>query len=119
MGNDYFGNGYGAGVMPQAQPRGGYGGGRMDFPNRFQRYDIIHVNGENGARSFQMAPNSEVLLLDDTAPLVWLAQTDGAGYLSVTPFSISPYQPAPPVDVHALEERLKKLEDMINGKSDS
>lgn len=80
------------------------------------KYEIIHVNGENGARALQMAENSNALLLDDTAPIVWLAQTDGAGYKTVTPYSITPYQPEQPVDVKSLEGRIKKLEDMINGK---
>lgn len=78
------------------------------------RYEIIHVNGENGARALQMAPNSNALLLDDTADLVWLAQTDGAGYKTVTPFSITPYQPAPPVNYSALEERIARLEGILN-----
>ena len=79
-----------------------------------QRYEIIRVNGENGAQAFQMAPNSSALLLDETAPIVWFVQTDGAGYKTAKPFSIAPYQPQPPVDVHALEARIKRLEAMIN-----
>lgn len=79
-----------------------------------QRYEIIRVNGENGAQAFQMAPNSSALLLDETAPIVWLVQTDGAGYKTAKPFSISPYQPQPPVDVHALEARINRLEALIN-----
>lgn len=80
------------------------------------RYEIIHVNGENGARALQMAENSNALLLDDTAPIVWLAQTDGAGYKTVTPYSITPYKPEQPVDVRSLEGRIKRLEEMLNGK---
>ena len=75
---------------------------------------IIRVNGENGAQAFQMAPNSSALLLDETAPIVWFVQTDGAGYKTAKPFSIAPYQPQPPVDVHALEARINRLEALIN-----
>ena len=78
------------------------------------RYEVIHVNGENGAKALQMAPNSNVILMDDTAPIVWLAQTDGAGYKTVTPYTISPYQPEPAVDVRPLENRIKRLEEMLN-----
>ena len=84
-----------------------------------QRYSITRVNGENGARSFQMLPNSEALLLDTTQAVVWLAQTDGAGYLTVTPYDISQHIDLPPVDVRNLEERLTKLEGILNGKSDN
>lgn len=80
-----------------------------------QRTEIIRVNGENGARAFQMAPNSSVLLMDEFAPLVWMAQTDGAGYKTVTPFKIAPYQADPAPDLGSLEGRIKRLEDMLNG----
>lgn len=74
--------------------------------------EIVHVNGENGARAYQLAPNSNILLLDDTAPLVWLCQTDGAGYKTVTPYSITPYTPKV-ADVSSLEEKVAKLQEKI------
>lgn len=87
----------------------------MNYPyNVPLRSEVIRVNGENGARAFQMAPNSSTLLLDENAPLVWLAQTDGAGYKTVTPYSITPYQPEPAPDMKTLEDRIKRLEDVIN-----
>ena len=82
-----------------------------------QRMEIVRVNGENGARAFQLPPNSNVLLLDESAPLVWLVQTDGAGYKTVAPYTITPYQAQPAPDYGELDRRLKILEDMINGKS--
>ena len=84
--------------------------------NQFQqqRTEVIHVNGENGARAYQMMPNSSALLLDDTAPIVWLCQTDGAGYKTVTPYEIKPYEPTPPININALEHRIAKLEEVIN-----
>ena len=78
-----------------------------------RKTEIIHVNGSNGAQAFQMMPNSQALLLDDTAPLVWLAQTDGAGYKTVTPYTIAPYQPEPEVTLRELDERLKRIEEAI------
>lgn len=78
------------------------------------RQEIVKVNGENGARAYQLAPNSSVLLLDETNPIVWLVQTDGAGYKTVSPYSITPYQPAPPIDFNALEERISRLEARVN-----
>lgn len=84
-----------------------------------KRTEIIHVNGENGAMALQMMPNSQALLLDDTAPIVWLAQTDGAGYKTVTPYTITPYKPEQPIDVKSLEQRIIKLEEAINHESDS
>ena len=56
---------------------------------------IIKVNGEAGAKNLRMSPNSSMLVLDETAPIIWYAQTDGAGYLTVTPFDITPHQVQP------------------------
>lgn len=86
---------------------------------RVSQQEIIRVNGRNGAMSVQMAPSSSVLVLDETAPLVWLCQTDGAGYLTVTPFDIAPHQEAPQVSVNDLSARLARLEEIVNGKSDA
>ena len=85
--------------------------------NNFPRYNIIQVRGQNGAEALQMAPNSKVLLLDETDPLIWFVQTDGAGYKTVTPYSITPYQPAPPIDLNSIEQRLSVLEEILNAKS--
>lgn len=84
------------------------------------KYEIIHVNGSNGVDAFRMAPNSQCLLLDDTAPIVWLVTTDGAGYPSKTPYTITPYQAKPEPDFNNMNERLAKLEALIYGtKSDA
>ena len=84
-----------------------------------QPCSITKVSGENGAKAFGMAPNSSALLLDETAPLVWLKTTDGAGYPTLTPYTITPYQAAPPVDVNSLVQRIEALEAKLNDKPDS
>ena len=91
---------------------------RLQQMEQGQRRDIVRVNGRNGAEAFHMAPNSSCLLLDETAPLVWLCQSDGAGYHTVTPYRIEPYVPEPEPDYRNLDERLKRLEEMISGQSD-
>ena len=74
--------------------------------------EIIKVNGEAGARAISMAPNSSQFLADNTDPSrIWLAQTDGAGYLTVTPLDVTIHQEQPAPNFNALEERIKQLED--------
>lgn len=102
------------------QPPGSYGYTGQSFMSwpqmqSQQRMEIIRVNGEGGARAYQMPPNSNALLLDEANPLVWLVQTDGAGYKTVTPYTITPYQAAPVPDLGTLEQRITRLEGMING----
>lgn len=89
------------------------------FPNMYpsQRQEIVKVNGEGGARAYQLFPNSSALLLDENNPLVWLVQTDGAGYKTVTPYTITPYKPAPMVNIDDLNARLAKVEEIVNAKS--
>ena len=99
-------------------PYQGYGNYYNQQPQQqAPRYEVIHVNGQNGAQALQMAPNSNAIVMDDTAPLIWLCQTDGAGYKTVQAFDISPHKDAPVVDVSSLEERIARLEGIINGKS--
>nr|DAW47950.1 MAG TPA: hypothetical protein [Caudoviricetes sp.] len=106
---------------------GYYPGGYMNpYANRYNamtaqqapKYEVIHVNGENGAQALQMAPNSSVIVMDDTAPMVWLCQTDGAGYKTARAFDITPHQAAPAVNIADIDARLTRLEDLYNAKSD-
>ena len=63
------------------------------------KLEVIRVNGKNGAEAFQMPPNSSIILLDESAPLIWLKMTDGAGYPTITPYRIEPLKSEPPVDM--------------------
>lgn len=90
-----------------------------NFGYRLPKLEIVKVNGEAGARNFKMAPNSSALLADETAPMIWFVQTDGAGYLTATPYDISPHQTTPPIDVNELAQRVAQLEELINAKSNS
>lgn len=104
-----FGQQFSPQFMPQTQS---FQGWNQNLP----RQEIIRVNGENGAKAYQMSPNSSALLMDESAPLVWLVQTDGAGYKTAVPYTIAPYQAQQAPDLHSLEERIQRLEEMINGK---
>lgn len=109
MYNNQFGYQMAPQFMPQTQPFQGWG-------QNLSKQEIVRVNGENGAKAYQLAPNSSALLLDESAPLVWLVQTDGAGYKTAVPYTIAPYQAQQTPDLHSLEERIQRLEDMLNGK---
>lgn len=88
--------------MPQMQPQAPMYAG-----------DIVKVNGMAGAQSIRLAPNSGLIAMDTTAPIVWLCQADGAGYFTPEPFSIAPYQAATPES--DIEKRLARLEGIILG----
>lgn len=78
---------------------------------------VVKVNGANGANAYNIAPNSSALLLDESAPIVWFVQTDGAGYKTVTPYDIAPHVDQQAQTAQNLEARIKRLEDIINEQS--
>ena len=80
---------------------------------------VVRVSGKPGAEAYQMPPNSEVLLLDETQPVVWLKTTDGAGYPRLTAYDITIHEEEKPVDYKSIEERLKRLEEIINVQSNA
>ena len=78
---------------------------------------VTKVNGEPGARSYQMGPNSSALLLDESGLMVWLVTSDGAGYKTVSPYDITPHKATPAPDYGTLESRIQKLEEIVNGNA--
>lgn len=93
------------GQIQQAQPQ-------------MQQIQVVRVNGENGAKAFNLGANSSALLLDESGTMVWLVTSDGAGYKTVTPYDIIPHQTTPAPDYGNLESRIqtveKKIEEMMN-----
>lgn len=79
------------------------------------RQEVVKVNGEPGARAYPMGPNSSALLLDVSGAIVWAVTTDGAGYKTVAPYDIAPHQEAPAPDFGSLEARIARLEERVNG----
>ena len=78
---------------------------------------VVRVSGENGARAYQMGPNSSALLLDETGTMVWLCTSDGAGYRTVSAYDITPHQATQAPDYGTLESRITKLEEIVNGNT--
>ena len=105
-----FINPYGMQQYPQAMPQ--------VMPQAVQpqvSQQVVRVNGENGARAFQIGPNSSAMLLDESGMMVWLVTSDGAGYKTVSAYDIVPHQEAPAPDFGNLEDRIKRLEEKVNG----
>ena len=82
---------------------------------------VVRVNGENGAKAYDLGANSSALLLDESGLMVWLVTSDGAGYKSVSAYDITPHQATPVPDYGTLESRIqtieKRLEEMTNGNT--
>lgn len=74
--------------------------------------EVLKVTGRNGANALNLAPNSSILALDTSAPIVWLVTTDGAAYKTCTPYEIKPYEE---ISTNSLEKRISRLEELIQG----
>ena len=97
-----------------------YGMAQQYMPAAVQpapQQQVVRVNGENGARAFQIGPNSSALLLDESGALVWLVTSDGAGYKTVSAYDIAPHQQEKAPDYGDLESRIKRLEEKVNGNT--
>ena len=94
------------------------------FNNPYSPYmgtnqQIIKVNGANGANAFQLSPNSSILLLDESAPRLFLKQTDGAGYPTITAYKLEPYVEEKQPELSEIIARINKLEETVNAKSNT
>ena len=84
-----------------------------------KKTEIIHVNGRPGVDAFQMMPNCQALLWDDTAPIIWLVQTDGAGYKTISPLDVGVHEEPKPIDMKEIVQRLERLEVKVNESNES
>ena len=106
-------------MNPMMNPYGGF----QPFQQQIQpavmqaaQQQVVRVSGENGAKTYQIGPNSSAILLDESGLLIWLVTSDGAGYKTVQAYDIAPHKEKPAPDYGSLECRIKRLEDMINGR---
>lgn len=80
---------------------------------QLQPQQVTQVNGKASVDQLKLAPNSSLLAMDTTAPIVWLCKTDSVGAIYAQPYDITPHVEKPPVDVNALEERLANIECIL------
>lgn len=84
-----------------------------------QPFQITKVNGENGAKAFQMPPNSSIILLDESSPKVYIKETDGASYPKLSAYKLVPDDELIRTDAEIKAEKeksndqIKKLEERI------
>ena len=97
--------GYGMGMMPQY-----YGGFQSQQTLPQQDQGLIMVNGEEGARAFQLPPNKTVPLFDKNAMMFYLKTTDAGGFGSLRRFSYSEVVDSVPAAPERKEDYLTRAE---------
>lgn len=56
--------------------------------------NLIRVNGLEGAKAYQLPPNSNIALFDSNNDIMYIKTTDGAGFPSIRAFSFTPIDDA-------------------------
>ena len=82
--------------------------------NVLPQQQIIQVNGKASVDTIQLAPNSSILVMDTSAPLVWLCVSDGVGKVTAKAYDIIEHKDTPPIDTVSLEQRLTAVENYIS-----
>ena len=96
----------------------------MQQPNN----GLIRVTGMEGAKAYQMPPNSVVALFDGNEDIFYIKTSDGAGFSTIRPFRFSPIEEtqtpaantsdfATRQELFSLQQQIEEMKGMIeNGK---
>lgn len=93
------------------------------YNNVLPQQQVIQVNGKASVDTIQLAPNSSVLVMDTSAPIVWLCVSDGVGRVNAVPYDITVHKEQTVTEsnieqrISALEATIAELEDKYNAKS--
>lgn len=92
--------------------------------NTLPQQQIVQVNGKASVDTIQLAPNSSILVMDTSAPIVWMCVSDGVGKVTATPYDISVHKEKQTSEYENIEQRIAviekaivEMEDKINAKS--
>lgn len=77
---------------------------------------LIRVNGIDGAKAFQMVPNSVVALFDGNEDIFYIKTSDGAGFSTIKSFQFYPIEDNPSTsnsNDYATKEELANLKQQV------
>lgn len=83
-------------------------------PNILPPQQVVQANGKASISAIRMSPNSSVLIMDTTAPIVWLCTSDGLGNVTPVAYDIAPHKDTPAPDVSSFEQRLSTVENNVS-----
>ncbi len=88
-------------------------------PGMQQGMQLIRVTGMDGAKAYQMPPNSVVPLFDADNDVMYVKSTDGAGFPTIRAFAFQPVEDKPePVQQYVTRDEfdaaMKHLREAID-----
>lgn len=79
---------------------------------KMQKTEILVFKGMDGAQAYSMPPDSSVLALDETEPIVYAVKTDSSGVKTIYRYSITPIPEVKEPTLSELMEKMNRLEAM-------
>ena len=83
---------------------------------------LVSVTGIEGARAYNLPPNSSVPLFDANSDTLYVKTTDGAGFPTIRTFRFEEVREPAPVPAgdyitrEEMDRRFDELKELINGK---
>lgn len=78
------------------------------------RGELIRVTGFDGARAYQMPPNSNAALFDSNEDIFYVKTTDGAGFPTIRAFRFTPMETqATPANDFVTREEFERLRQEV------
>lgn len=96
-----------------------YGNFPMPWPSyqpprpSLPQQQVIQVSGTESLAQIQMAPNSSMLVMHQTKPIVYLGATDGAGKATWSAYDYTPHKDEAKAQQESMDARLSALEAAV------
>ena len=85
-----------------------------NFSTQMQQNNLIRVTGIDGAKAYQMSPNSSVALFDSDSDIMYVKTTDGAGFPTIRTFRFEPIEDVPKVqDAYITRDEFDALKQEV------
>ena len=84
------------------------------YPQALPPQQVLQANGKASVDAIRMSPNSSVLVMDTTAPIIWLCTSDSLGNVTSTPYDITLHVDAKTREETDVETRLAAVEQNVN-----
>lgn len=75
---------------------------------------VLQVDGRASVEKIRMAPNSTLLALDRTNPIIWFCSSDGVGNVTATPFDYTKHEEEPEISMSSLQSQLNDLKTSVS-----
>lgn len=91
----------------------------LNYPMSFsQPQNILKVNGIEGAKAYQMAPNSMAALFDTNEDIFYIKTSDSGGFSNVQAYSFKKIEekPVQAQNDFVTRKEFEELKEALNGK---